>query len=109
MKRVKRKLRRSSAIVAAAALAAVVAQVSPCEAQWRWNQSWEDEVPPDRDHPLRIVHYFVAPVGEFLDWALIRPMARVGEVVAPYEHIDARGFRGCSRERPARSCTNVVR
>jgi hypothetical protein len=70
---------------------------------------WDHDVPPDRDHPLRIVHYFVAPVGELLDWALIRPMARVGEVIAPYHHIDARGFSGCSRERPARSCTDVVR
>jgi hypothetical protein len=66
--------------------------------------------PPDGDHPLRLVYYFVAPVGEVLEWTVTRPLAIFGNTVAPYEHINKpRAFRGCSRERPARSCTDVVR
>ena len=66
--------------------------------------------PPDGDHPLRLVYYFVAPVGEALEWTVTRPLAVFGNTVAPYEHINKpKAFHGCSRERPARSCTNVVR
>lgn len=65
--------------------------------------------PSDGDHPLRIIYYFVAPIGNLLERTVTRPLARVGREVAPYEHIDYRGFRGCSRERPARSCTDVVK
>lgn len=65
--------------------------------------------PPDGDNPLRIVHTFVAPVGTFLEWTVTRPIARIGDVIAPYRHIDYKGFKGCSRERPARSCTDVVK
>ena len=70
---------------------------------------WNTTYPPDGDHPLRIVHYFVYPIGKFLEMTVTRPMAAVGSVVAPYEHIDERGFTGCSRERPARSCSNVIK
>ncbi len=65
--------------------------------------------PPDGENPLRIAYYFVAPVGKVLEWTVTRPLAVFGNTVAPYEHIDHRGFSGCSRERPARSCTYVVR
>ncbi len=65
--------------------------------------------PSDGDHPLRIVHYFVAPVGTALEWSITRPLAAVARVIAPFDHIDRKGFKGCSRERPARSCTNVVK
>lgn len=65
--------------------------------------------PPDGDNPLRIVYYFVAPVGTALEWTVTRPLAIMGHYIAPYEHIDRRGFTGCSRERPARSCTYVVK
>lgn len=68
-----------------------------------------DGYPADGDHPLRIVHYFVAPVGTLLEWTVTRPLAVIGDVIAPYEHIDSKGFQGCSRERPARSCTDVIR
>lgn len=68
-----------------------------------------DSYPADGDHPLRIVHYFVAPVGKFLEMAVTRPLHSIGSQVAPFQHIDHRGFKGCSRERPARSCTYVVR
>ncbi|HXC50721.1 MAG TPA: hypothetical protein VN634_07555 [Candidatus Limnocylindrales bacterium] len=70
---------------------------------------WNSTYPPDGDHPLRIAHYFIDPIGRFLEWTVTRPMARVGAYVAPYEHIDSRSFSGCSRERPARSCTNVIK
>jgi hypothetical protein len=65
--------------------------------------------PPDGDNPLRIVYYFVAPVGTALEWTVTRPLAIMGHYIAPYEHIDRSGFSGCSRERPARSCTYVVK
>jgi hypothetical protein len=65
--------------------------------------------PPDGDHPLRIVHTFVAPVGTLLEWTVTRPLAILGHLIAPFQHIDQQGFKGCSRERPARSCTYVVR
>jgi len=65
--------------------------------------------PSDSDHPLRIVHYFVAPVGNLLEFTVTRPLARIGAVVAPYRHIDSKSFSGCSRERPARSCTDVIK
>jgi hypothetical protein len=68
-----------------------------------------DSYPADGDHPLRIVHYFVAPVGRLLEWTVTRPLHAIGSQAAPFQHIDARGFSGCSRERPARSCTYVVR
>lgn len=65
--------------------------------------------PPDGENPLRITWYFLAPVGKALEWTVTRPLAVFGNTVAPYEHIDHRGFGGCSRERPARSCTYVVK
>lgn len=65
--------------------------------------------PPDGDNPLRIAHTFVAPVGTLLEWSVTRPVAALGSIIAPYRHIDYKGFRGCSRERPARSCTGVVK
>ena len=70
---------------------------------------WDTSYPPDGDHPLRIAHYFVYPIGKFLEMTVTRPMAAVGNVVAPYEHIDERAYTGCSRERPARSCTEVIK
>lgn len=69
----------------------------------------DDSYPPDGDHPLRIAYTFVAPVGTILEWTVTRPIARLGNLIAPYQHIDDKGFSGCSRERPARSCTNVVK
>jgi len=69
----------------------------------------DTDYPEDGENPLRMVYYFVAPVGIALEWAVARPLAVMGNEIAPYKHIDNRGFRGCSRERPARSCTNVVR
>ncbi|MFN2425217.1 MAG: hypothetical protein ABR587_02075 [Candidatus Binatia bacterium] len=72
-------------------------------------QALDTHYPPDGENPLRIAYYFVAPVGKLLEWTVTRPLAVMGNTVAPYEHIDSRGFRGCSRERPARSCTNVVK
>jgi len=70
---------------------------------------WHTSYPSDGDHPLRIAHYFIDPIGRFLEFTVTRPMAYVGNIVAPYEHIDSRSFSGCSRERPARSCTNVIK
>lgn len=93
-------LRRCS--VAALAVATVISMTSPAALA-------EDTYPADGDHPLRIVYYAVSPVGTLLEWAVTRPLARLGHVIAPYRHIDYRGFRGCSRERPARSCTGVVK
>jgi hypothetical protein len=72
-------------------------------------QALDTYYPPDGDNPLRIVYYFVAPVGTVLEWTVTRPLAIFGHYVAPYSHIDRRGFTGCSRERPARSCTYVVK
>lgn len=72
-------------------------------------QALDTDYPPDGENPLRMVYYFVAPVGEVLEWTVTRPLAIMGNAIAPYRHIDARGFSGCSRERPARSCTNVIK
>lgn len=65
--------------------------------------------PPDSDNPLRMAYTFVAPVGELLEWTVTRPVARFSNATMPYRHIDHKGFSGCSRERPARSCTDVVK
>jgi hypothetical protein len=88
------------ACVAAAVLLSLAA--SPARAD-------DPMYPPDADNPLRIVHYFVQPVGRFLEWTVTRPLAALAFHVAPYEHIDSKGFKGCSRERPARSCTYSVK
>ena len=48
---------------------------------------------PGYGHPLR-PEYILTPIGSR---------------VAPHDHINKKGFQGCSRERPARSCTKVVR
>ena len=94
--------RNLSLALAAVAFAALSFGASPVRAD---NSSY----PPDGDNPLRIVHTFVAPVGTLLEWTVTRPIAALGNVIAPYRHIDYKGFRGCSRERPARSCTTVVK
>jgi hypothetical protein len=72
-------------------------------------QALDTTYPPDGENPLRIAYYFLAPVGTALEYTVTRPLAIMGHYVAPYEHIDRRGFTGCSRERPARSCTYVVK
>lgn len=90
---------RWTSVLGAAALLAVAA--SPA-------QALDTDYPPDGDNPLRIVWYLVAPVGTFLEWTVTRPMAAVGSVVSPFPGDEKETFRGCSRERPARSCTNVV-
>lgn len=64
---------------------------------------------PDADHPLRIVHHVVAPVGRLVEWTVIRPIEAVGSRIAPYERIDDAPSRACARERPARSCAEIVR
>ncbi|HEY2772948.1 MAG TPA: hypothetical protein VGK20_02725 [Candidatus Binatia bacterium] len=63
----------------------------------------------DEDHPLKIAYYFLDPVGRALQYAVTDPMARLAASVAPYWHIDTKGFNGCSRERPARSCAAVIK
>lgn len=96
----KRNRKRLATTLAAAAMLA-------CSA---WPvQALDTHYPPDGENPLRMVYYFVAPVGKILEWTVARPLAVMGNTIAPYQHIDARGFKGCSRERPARSCTNVIR
>lgn len=67
------------------------------------------EYPADGDNPLRIAYTFVAPVGTLLEWTVTRPVAALSNVTFPYRHIDYKGFKGCSRERPSRSCTYVVK
>ena len=69
----------------------------------------ETAYPSDGDHPLYIAHTFIAPVGRILEWTVTRPIAALGRMIAPFEHIGDTSFKGCSRERPARSCTNVVK
>jgi hypothetical protein len=96
----KRRIRSAAAAIAVAA--ALSCTASPARAI-------DTSYPPDGDNPLRIVYYFVAPVGTALEYTFTRPLAIMGHYVAPYEHIDRRGFSGCSRERPARSCTYVVK
>jgi len=88
---------------AAALTAAIVIQMTtPASAR-------DAVYPPDRDHPLYVAHMFVAPVGNALDWAIFRPLSRLHQRVSPYEHITTRGYTGCSKERPARGCTYVVK
>lgn len=93
---------RAGATVVVAALALSAFPAAPARA-------FTDHYPPDGEHPLRIVHYFVAPVGHLLEWTVTRPLSAVGRVVAPYEHIGETRFKACSRERPGRSCTYVVK
>ncbi|MFN2375537.1 MAG: hypothetical protein ABR538_03310 [Candidatus Binatia bacterium] len=93
---------RAGTIALAAALALSAFNAAPAGAYF-------DDYPPDGEHPLRIVHYFVAPIGHILEWTVTRPLWAVGRVVAPHEHIGDTRFRACSRERPGRSCTNVVK
>lgn len=92
----------SLAVVAFTAMAVVSGAASTARAE-------QYSYPPDGDNPLRVVHTFVAPVGTLLEWTVTRPIAALGSVIAPYRHIDSKGFKGCSRERPARSCTTVVK
>ena len=88
---------------AAAIAAGMLVTATPSFAEW------DTSYPQDGDHPLRIVHYFVHPIGKVLEWTVTRPLAVMGHVVAPYHHIDSKGFTGCSRERPARSCPDVIK
>ena len=89
------------------ATALIVASVLACAAGQAG--AHETAYPSDGDHPLFIAHTFIAPIGRILEWTVTRPIAALGSVIAPFEHIGAKSFRGCSRERPARSCTNVVK
>lgn len=88
--------------IAAVAAVALCAGASAARAE-------QYSYPPDGDNPLRIAYTFVAPVGTLLEWTVTRPIARIGDVIAPYRHIDYKGSKACSRERPARSCTEVVK
>ena len=97
--------RKRNGYLLAATLAALLATAGSASTA----SAYQSTYPPDGDHPLRILYTFVAPVGNFLEWTVTRPISRLGDVIAPYQHIDDKGFRGCSRERPARSCTNVVK
>jgi hypothetical protein len=90
---------RWKSVLGAAALLAVTAWPA---------QALDTDYPSDGENPLRMVYYFVAPIGQALEWTVARPLAVVGNAIAPYERINDKGFRGCSRERPARSCTNVI-
>jgi hypothetical protein len=87
---------------AGAALALALAYAPPALAE-------PFSYPSDGDNPLRVTHTFVSPVGTILEWTVTRPIAALGHLIAPYRHIDSKGFQGCSRERPARSCTAVVK
>ena len=93
--------RISLAFVATAVAASLLLQAPAASAS--------EPYPSDGDHPLRIAHYFVAPVGRLLEMTVTRPLFAIGSRVAPHDHINKKGFQGCSRERPARSCTKVVR
>lgn len=94
--------RSAKALLTLAVSAVLLASASPARAH-------DIGYPADGDHPLRIAHYFLYPVGKFLEVTVTRPMSRVGHHVSPYRYIDSRGFSGCSRERPARSCSEVVK
>lgn len=65
--------------------------------------------PRDGDNPLKITSYFLSPVGTLLEWTVTRPLAVFGNMVVPRKPVSSAAFRGCGRERPARSCTEVVR
>jgi len=69
----------------------------------------DDAFEKQGDHPLRILHYFVAPVGTLLEWTVTRPLYEIGSRVAPWESIDARPSEACQRERPGRSCVQRKR
>ena len=58
--------------------------------------------------PLRIVYYFVSPVGKALEYAVTRPLYAAFQYVAPFHHIDEKRPNGCSRERPSRNCTRTI-
>lgn len=70
---------------------------------------YESSYPPDGENPLRITSYFVKPVGMLLEWAVARPLAALDEAIWPESDPGVGGFAGCSRERPARSCTDIVK
>ena len=94
--------RKAAGIAAAFGLLLALSHPLPALA----GDSW---YPEDGDHPLRIVHYVVGPIGRILEWTVTRPLAYVGSKVAPYQHINAREEKICSRERPGRSCTDSAR
>jgi hypothetical protein len=96
------RMTRPKFVCAVALIAAALASAPAASA-------FDTRYPPDGDHPLRIAYTFVYPAGKILEYTVTRPIAILGNYIAPYDHIDARGFRGCSRERPARSCTDVVK
>jgi len=65
--------------------------------------------PEDADNPLKVVYYFVAPVGTLVEWTVTRPLAAMGYYIAPHDRIGTRPYTACARERPGRSCTSTMR
>ncbi len=94
--------RKAAGITAALGLLLALSHPLPARAG-------DSSYPEDGDHPLRIVHYVVGPIGHILEWTVTRPLAYLGSKVAPYQHINAREEKICSRERPGRSCTDSAR
>lgn len=86
---------RSLSFLLAGALVALLA--APASAD---SNSYND----DASNPLRILSYILHPVGVLLDRAIVRPLAQVGEVIAPRFELDLKGGEGCRRARPDRRC-----
>lgn len=70
----------------------------------------DDGYTRDGENPFRLAYYFLAPVGKFLEWTIIKPLAMMSDAtIPPVRPSDQQAFLGCSRERPSRSCTEQIR
>ncbi len=58
--------------------------------------------PVTDEHPLKIVRYFLYPVGKAVEITVTRPLQALGSVTAPPEYCYDGGLLPCTKERTSR-------
>ena len=54
------------------------------------------------EHPLKIVRYFLYPVGKVVELTVTRPLQAIGSVTAPQEYCYDGGLLPCTKARARR-------